>query len=364
MAAAPPKSPRQYCTIPRLSDRPRPLGAPQHGLGVVEQGQRPVEVAEAADDERERHPQPGSELGGAGRRQRGRSPDRSSSAAAIETAELASADPIAHCSRARSAASGVVELLSPNRLCRARRRGSASTWSRSSVTLIVASAPTVVTLSAARYRAAAKFPAQPGVTGHNGPMPEDDRPHRALPLCHGSPGAAQHVDRDLRPPQHRRRHRLVRSGGSRATGHLLAEVTEQARTRVTRRLCRASTTRSKPSRSASDGEPTAVPFDTVRFRDVERESVNGEERWTFGRVQSVHAASSPPSTHRSSRAEPRVPRRPGRERQPARCSGDVGRRDGLPRQRLDTKPDEHGVSARCCCRRPSRPRSPASCAAG
>ena len=43
-----------------------------------------------------------------------------------------------------------------------------------------------------------------------------------------------------------------------------------------------------------------VPFETVRLRDVERGSVNGEERWTFSRVRTRPARSSPPSTHRSS----------------------------------------------------------------
>ena len=127
---------------PAVDHRPRPLGAVQHGRGVVEQVQRAVEVAEAADDDGERHLQPSSELGGArrvGERRRlneaRRRPRRGGRARARRCRSPTAAGRDRHDPEGRAA---VAE--SPRR---ALPTGSASTWSRSSVTLIVSSASTV-----------------------------------------------------------------------------------------------------------------------------------------------------------------------------------------------------------------------------
>ena len=66
VAVARAKSPRQYCTMPRLTTHTRPFGAAQHRLGGIEQFERTIQVAEPTDDDGEGHLQPGGQFGGAG----------------------------------------------------------------------------------------------------------------------------------------------------------------------------------------------------------------------------------------------------------------------------------------------------------
>ena len=87
----------------------------QRGRGVVEQMQRTVEVSEAADDDGQRHLQPGSELGGV-RRVSEVDACTKLPGGRVEMAELALGDADRPLQPGAIGEIRRVELLSPNRL--------------------------------------------------------------------------------------------------------------------------------------------------------------------------------------------------------------------------------------------------------
>ena len=108
-----------------------------------------------------------------------------------------------------------------------------------------------------------------------------------------------------------------------------------------------------------------MPFVTVRLPGVERESINGEEPLDV-RTSSVGDAGArrPRSADRRELnhvvlGEQVVKGNPLGA--PATWAGEMAFLGNV----IETKPDDHGVERQgACCPRPSRPRSPASCADG
>ena len=78
---------------------------------------------------------------------------------------------------------------------------------------------------------------------------------------------------------------------------------------------------------------------------VERESINGQDRWTFSQVQRSMRELACARPADRIRAEPCVSRRPGRHWQPSRRSGELGWRDGVPRQRRRDQAGRQGRQA-------------------
>ena len=345
VAAARANSPRQYWTIPRFCDA-RARSAPrEQRLGLIEQAERAIEIAETADDEATGSSCNPAASPASPARRRESTPDRRSAAAASRWPSSRSAIPITQCRRGSVGGSRRSDRIGAGSLPRARTRGSASTWSRNSVTLIAARAFTErATLPRASDRRARKMSSVRRRRRHNVSHARG-RPAAACARGrgHGPSRSARRSDRDLRPAQDRRRHRLVGPGRPRPARQPAGGGRQRRATRVAGHVRRSATTRSRRGRfAARDGED--LPFVTVRLRGRRARAINGEERWTLAAVQRAmqrarrarHRRSRPSSTTCFSVS-------PDGDRQPARRPGGVGRRDGVPRQGRRDQADPNGV---------------------
>ena len=344
IATAPTTSPCQYRTDPAVVQRPGLLGAGEARLGGVQEFQGAVEVAEPTDDERQGHLNPAASCASPAASARS-TPERNS-AAAVEVAELALGDsdhPL------QAGTVGIVGQLqpSPSTLPRRTPTGSASTWSSSSEDGQAAESAhhQVDATRGARRASAAKYACARRAASSQSAMPTIDppapsaRPPSSAIIRRRSATLAKIFDRrriavgldssvtcrarPTRQPARRRRQPAQQRQSLRATCERYDE--EQA------------------DAIREHGDGTAQRFETVRLRDVERETINGEERWTLRRVQSPCVELAALDSAVRGRAQPRHPRRAGGHRQSARSTGHLGWRDRLRRHRRRDEVRQNGV---------------------
>ena len=319
----------------------RARSAGQQRLGDVEQVQRAVEVAEAADDHGERHLQrrpPARRPGLVGEGDPGASSKRRPRAGRAHARRSRSPTGVAPARRSQSAgtpAAGAPPHEPPTGRPRrgrgARSRSSRRERSRAS------------TLPASRLPVAGKcLHAVTAIVTMVG-WPRDDLPPPRRP-----PSSPMHPAplNDLTEIFDRRRIAVgIDSSGQVVLArpdNVLAEV-GSAEQRESVASTSSATTRSKPP----GRKPRQREASAVRDRPTARcRTGDGQRR---GSLDVDPCSAGDPGTRRTrttgrGRTEPRLPRRAGREGKPARSAGVVGRRDGLPRQcRRSTKPDANGV---------------------